>query len=107
MPSAGAGTETQGASSAMEIIVSRNDLLRELTASQGVVERKTTIPILSNFLFEAAGDKLACVSPHAFGRLSWRGEFRATIPDPAIRTSCGRTRRPCEPAPAGYSSAPA
>jgi len=43
----------------MEISVSKNDLLKELTATQGVVERKTTIPILSNFLFEASGDKLA------------------------------------------------
>ncbi len=43
----------------MEISVSKNDLLKELTATQGVVERKTTIPILSNFLFEAGGDKLS------------------------------------------------
>ena len=38
----------------LEITVSRAELLRELTAAQSVVERKTTIPILSNFLFEAA-----------------------------------------------------
>jgi DNA polymerase-3 subunit beta len=38
--------------------VSRQELLRELTATQSVVERKTTIPILSNFLIEAADDKL-------------------------------------------------
>ena len=38
---------------AMEISVSKQELLRELTATQSVVERKTTIPILSNFLFEA------------------------------------------------------
>src|ERR1700747_859087 len=43
----------------MEITVSKFELLRELTATQGVVERKTTIPILSNYLFEASGDKLA------------------------------------------------
>ncbi len=43
----------------MEITVSKFELLRELTATQGVVERKTTIPILSNYLFEAAGDKLS------------------------------------------------
>jgi len=43
----------------MEITVSKSELLRELTATQGVVERKTTIPILSNYLFEAAGDKLS------------------------------------------------
>ena len=50
------GSESAAATmqgSAMEISVSRGELLRELTASQGVVERKTTIPILSNFLFEA------------------------------------------------------
>jgi DNA polymerase-3 subunit beta len=73
MPSAGAGTESQGASSAMEIVVSQTDLLRELTATQGVVERKTTIPILSNFLFEASGDKLA---------------ITATDLDLSLRTSC-------------------
>ena len=41
----------------LEITVSRAELLRELTAAQSVVERKTTIPILSNFLFEASGDE--------------------------------------------------
>ena len=43
----------------MEITVSKFELLRELTATQGVVERKTTIPILSNYLFEASSDKLS------------------------------------------------
>lgn len=47
------------AGATMEITVSKSDLLKELTATQGVVERKTTIPILSNFLFEASGDRLA------------------------------------------------
>jgi DNA polymerase-3 subunit beta len=45
--------------STMEITVSKFELLRELTATQGVVERKTTIPILSNYLFEAGGDRLS------------------------------------------------
>ena len=45
----------------LEITVSRAELLRELTAAQSVVERKTTIPILSNFLFEAMGGKLRLV----------------------------------------------
>jgi DNA polymerase-3 subunit beta len=60
----------QGA--AMEITVSRQDLVRELTATQNVVERKTTIPILSNFLIEAEGDRL---------------NITATDLDQAIRTS--------------------
>jgi DNA polymerase-3 subunit beta len=70
MPSTSAGTETQGA---LEIIVNKSDLQKELTATQGVVERKTTIPILSNFLFEAAGDKLS---------------ITATDLDLSLRTSC-------------------
>lgn len=42
----------------MEFTVSRADLVRELGLSQGVVEKKTTIPILSNVLLEARGDRL-------------------------------------------------
>ena len=34
----------------MEFTVSKSDLVRELSLSQGVVEKKTTIPILSNVL---------------------------------------------------------
>jgi DNA polymerase III subunit beta len=43
---------------AMEFTVSKTDLLRELSLSQGVVEKKTTIPILSNVLIEAAADRV-------------------------------------------------
>ena len=42
----------------MEFTVSKADLVRELNLSQGVVERKTTIPILSNVLVETAGDRI-------------------------------------------------
>jgi DNA polymerase-3 subunit beta len=62
-----AGTAT------MEITVSKFELLRELSATQGVVERKTTIPILSNYLFEAGGDRLS---------------LTATDLDLSLRTSC-------------------
>src|ERR1700678_1134122 len=58
---------------AMEISVSKFELLRELAATQGVVERKTTIPILSNFLFEATSDRLT---------------ITATDLDLSLRTSC-------------------
>src|SRR5437667_10078425 len=57
----------------MEITVGKVELLRELTVTQGVVERKTTIPILSNYLFEASD-----------GRLS----LTATDLDLSLRTSC-------------------
>ncbi len=39
----------------MELVVPRNDLLRELQLFQGIVERKNTIPILANVLMEANG----------------------------------------------------
>ncbi|MFQ5778334.1 MAG: DNA polymerase III subunit beta [Terriglobia bacterium] len=42
----------------MELAVKKPDLLRELQLVQGVVERKTTIPILSNLLLEVKGDAL-------------------------------------------------
>jgi DNA polymerase-3 subunit beta len=42
----------------MEFTVSKSELVRELGLSQGVVERKTTIPILSNILLETDGDRV-------------------------------------------------
>src|SRR6185312_6024965 len=66
-------TETAAPSGNLEITVSRAELLRELTAAQSVVERKTTIPILSNFLFEAAEGTLT---------------ITATDLDQSMRTSC-------------------
>jgi len=68
-----APTSTASTSSTMEISVSRAELLRELTAAQSVVERKTTIPILSNFLFEADGETLT---------------ITATDLDQSLKTSC-------------------
>jgi DNA polymerase III subunit beta len=66
-------TMTSAPTGNLEITVSRVELLRELTAAQSVVERKTTIPILSNFLFEATGDTLT---------------ITATDLDQSVRTSC-------------------
>jgi len=58
---------------AMEFSVKKYDLLRELELTQGVVERKTTIPILSNLLVEAKGNSLS---------------ITATDLELSIRTSC-------------------
>lgn len=57
----------------MEFSVKKFDLLEELNLTQGVVERKTTIPILSNLLFEAKGSRLT---------------ITATDLELSIRTSC-------------------
>ena len=42
----------------MELVVRKNELLRELQLFQGIVERKNTIPILANVLIEANGDEV-------------------------------------------------
>ena len=42
----------------MELVVRKNDLLRELQLFQGIVERKNTIPILANVLMEAKDDEI-------------------------------------------------
>ena len=42
----------------MEFAVSKSDLVKELGLTQGVVEKKTTIPILSNILVETDEDKV-------------------------------------------------
>ena len=57
----------------MEFSVKKFDLLQELSLTQGVVERKTTIPILGNILCEASGNKLT---------------LTATDLELSIRTSC-------------------
>jgi DNA polymerase-3 subunit beta len=57
----------------MEFSVKKFDLLEELQLTQGVVERKTTIPILSNLLFEAKGNRLT---------------ITATDLELSMRTSC-------------------
>src|SRR5437764_375040 len=46
----------------MEFTVRRFDFLQELTLIQGVVERKTTIPILANVLIRAEGGELGIVA---------------------------------------------
>src|ERR1700685_3495843 len=58
---------------AMEFSVTKSALLNELSTTQGVVERKTTIPILSNLLVEAKGSRLT---------------ITATDLELSVRTSC-------------------
>jgi DNA polymerase-3 subunit beta len=57
----------------MEFSVKKFDLLQELSLTQGVVERKTTIPILGNILCEASGNQIT---------------LTATDLELSIRTSC-------------------
>ena len=61
----------------MEFSVTKSALLNELSTTQGVVERKTTIPILSNLLVEAKGSHLTITATHL--ELSIRTSCEAKI----------------------------
>ncbi|MBI4442018.1 MAG: DNA polymerase III subunit beta [Acidobacteria bacterium] len=71
----------------MEFSVQRAELLKEVGLCQGVVERKTTIPILSNILLEATGDSV---------------QITATDLELGIRSSC-----PAKVKKAGAATVPA
>ncbi len=58
---------------AMELTLPKADLLGELSASQAVADRKSTVPILTNFLLETNGNRLL---------------ITATDLDLSLRTSC-------------------
>src|SRR5260221_611323 len=60
----------------MELVVRKNDLLRELQLFQGIVERKNTIPILANVLMEAKGEHVS---------------FLATDLEVGLRSKCAAT----------------
>jgi DNA polymerase-3 subunit beta len=57
----------------MQITVHKNDLVKELALVQGIVERKNSIPILSNVLAEARGKEI---------------HISATDLDVSLRTAC-------------------
>src|SRR6266700_3602701 len=70
----------------MEFSVKKFDLLEELNLTQGVVERKTTIPILGNFLVEASGNRVTLtatdleLSIHTSCEAKVKKEGAGTIP---------------------------
>ena len=61
----------------MDFTVQRSDLVKELSLVQGVVERKSSIPILSNVLLEASGGSVAFAATDL--DVSLRGRCAATV----------------------------
>jgi DNA polymerase III subunit beta len=61
----------------MDITVRKTDLFKELQYVQGVVERKTTVPILSNLLLETTGNALYVTATDL--DVSLRCASRATV----------------------------
>ena len=61
----------------MEIVVRKNEFLRELQLFQGIVERKNTIPILANVLLEAKGTEVRMLATDL--EVALRSRCQATV----------------------------
>jgi DNA polymerase III subunit beta len=68
----------------MELVVRKNDLLRELQLFQGIVERKNTIPILANVLIDAKADQMSLLATDL--EVGLRSTCAATVKKPGTIT---------------------
>ncbi len=64
----------------MELTVRKEDMTRGLAKSQSVVERRTSMPILSNVLLEAEGERLTVAATDL--ETSFQGECSARVSKP-------------------------
>jgi len=68
----------------MELVVRKNDLLKELSLLQGIVERKNTIPILANVLLEATKDGVSLLATDL--DVGLRSRCEAQVAKPGVLT---------------------
>ena len=68
----------------MELVVRKNDLLRELQLFQGIVERKNTIPILANVLLDAKDGEVKFLATDL--EVGLRSRCDATVSKPGVLT---------------------
>ncbi len=68
----------------MELVVRKNDLLKELSLLQGIVERKNTIPILANVLLDAREDGVSLLATDL--DVGLRSRCEATVRKPGVLT---------------------
>jgi DNA polymerase III subunit beta len=73
----------------MELTVKKTDLVRELSLGQGIVEKKTTIPVLSNVLMEAQGSEIVLTVTDL--ELGIRTSCPAVVKKPGATTIPART----------------
>ena len=76
------------AEEATEFVVSRKDLLEELTQIQGAVDRRATVPILSHILLQAGGNVLQLTATDL--DISLRSACPATVKKPGVCAIPGR-----------------
>ena len=81
----------------MKVSIERNTLLRAMSRAQGVVERRTTIPILSNVLIEADGDRLSFratdLDIEVVDRVAAQVERAGATTVPAVAEELGSSQR--------------
>jgi DNA polymerase-3 subunit beta len=68
----------------MELVVRKNELLRELQLFQGIVERKNTIPILANVLIDAKDGEVKMLATDL--EVALRSRCEATVTKPGVLT---------------------
>ncbi len=72
----------------MDFVTSKENLLRELQSMQGIVEKKSTIPILSNILIDARKDRLELLATDL--EVGVRSTCEATVSKPGAVTLSAR-----------------
>ena len=87
----------------MKVRMGRDELLTGLQRVQGVVEKRNTMPVLSNILFEAKSEGAEIVATDL--EIGMRGLYKATVLEAGGVTcrpeSCMKSSRSC---PAATSS---
>ena len=72
----------------MKLRIARDELLTGLQRVQGVVEKRNTMPILSNILLEAKSDGVDIIATDL--ELGMRGLYKATVKEPGAITLSAR-----------------
>lgn len=72
----------------MKVRISRDELLTGLQRVQGVVEKRNTMPILSNILLEAKSDGVDILATDL--EIGMRGLYKATVEEPGSVTVSAR-----------------
>ena len=68
----------------MELVVRKNDLVKELSLLQGIVERKNTIPILANVLLDARDQAVSLLATDL--DVGLRSQSPAVVSKPGVLT---------------------
>ena len=75
----------------MKIKIARDELLTGLQRVQGIVEKRNTMPVLSNILLETKQDGIELVATDL--EIGIRGHYKAEVSQPGSVSLCAQTLR--------------